>query len=72
MLTGDQQRTALAIGDALGIASASVHSRVTPEAKLDIVQALQHGGRRTGRRDQGVPFGNLAVPHAGFGDGRHI
>ena len=36
------------------------------------VQALQHGRRRAGRGDQGVPFGDLAVLHAGFGHGRHV
>ena len=39
MLTGDQGRTAIAVGAALGIPEDAVHSSVTPEAKLDIVEA---------------------------------
>jgi Ca2+-transporting ATPase len=57
MLTGDQQRTARAIGEALGIPGDHVYSRVTPEAKLDIVQQLQHRGSIVAMTGDGVNDG---------------
>ncbi|WP_437592549.1 HAD-IC family P-type ATPase [Sorangium sp. So ce1000] len=57
MLTGDQERTARAIGAELGIAQDDVHSRVTPEAKLDIVRALQQRGAIVAMTGDGVNDG---------------
>ncbi|MGK3995431.1 cation-translocating P-type ATPase [Sorangium sp. So ce1024] len=57
MLTGDQERTARAIGAELGIPEDAVHSRVTPEAKLDIVRALQRRGEIVAMTGDGVNDG---------------
>ncbi|XXT22875.1 cation-transporting P-type ATPase [Sorangium sp. So ce429] len=57
MLTGDQERTARAIGVELGIPEDAVHSRVTPEAKLDIVRALQRRGEIVAMTGDGVNDG---------------
>jgi Ca2+-transporting ATPase len=57
MLTGDQRRTAVAIGRALGIPEDSVYSRVTPEAKLDIVRDLQRRGSVVAMTGDGVNDG---------------
>jgi Ca2+-transporting ATPase len=57
MLTGDQRRTALAIGNALGIAETSIFSRVTPEAKLEIVQQIQGRGAVVAMTGDGVNDG---------------
>src|SRR5262249_52846767 len=44
MLTGDQRLTAHAVGHSLRIAEGDIYSRITPEAKLDIVRDLQQRG----------------------------
>jgi len=57
MLTGDQQRTAEAIGGELGIRRQDVYSRVTPEAKLDVVRELQASGAIVAMTGDGVNDG---------------
>jgi Ca2+-transporting ATPase len=57
MLTGDQQRTAMAIGEALGFEQDAVFSRVTPEAKLDIVEKLRQKGAIVAMTGDGVNDG---------------
>ncbi len=57
MLTGDQERTARAIGAELGIRDEDVKSRVTPEAKLDVVRELQSAGSIVAMTGDGVNDG---------------
>ncbi len=57
MLTGDQQATALAVARDLGIPGHRVHSRVTPTAKLDVVEALKKQGHIVGMTGDGVNDG---------------
>lgn len=57
MLTGDQERTARAIGAELGISESDVRSRVTPEAKLDFVRELQSKGAIVAMTGDGVNDG---------------
>lgn len=57
MLTGDQQKTAFAIGRLLGISENHIHSRVTPVEKLEIVQKLQTSGHLVAMTGDGVNDG---------------
>jgi Ca2+-transporting ATPase len=57
MLTGDQERTARAVAKSLGIDSGAVRSRVTPEAKVDVVRELQECGRVVAMTGDGVNDG---------------
>ena len=54
MITGDQQATASWIGRELGLAEIDVHSRVAPEGKLKIVEALQAEGHVVAMIGDGV------------------
>jgi Ca2+-transporting ATPase len=54
MITGDHAATAAAVGDAVGIDRADVHSRVRPEAKSDIVAALRDDGEIVAMTGDGV------------------
>jgi P-type Ca2+ transporter type 2C len=54
MLTGDQERTAQAIASSLGIDPDAVYSRVTPEAKVDVVRELMDRGHVVAMTGDGV------------------
>jgi Cu+-exporting ATPase len=45
LVTGDNERTARAIGEMVGIAAENIHAQVRPEAKAEMVQSLQGEGR---------------------------
>lgn len=52
MLTGDHERTALAVARATGITD--VHAGLTPQQKLDMVRQRQAAGRRVGFAGDGL------------------
>ena len=54
MLTGDQRATAEAVGRALGLEPEAIHSRVSPEEKLRLVERLQAAGEIVAMTGDGV------------------
>ena len=54
LLTGDNQRTALAIGRRLGIPAGSIHAEVRPEQKADLIKKLQAAGQRVAFVGDGI------------------
>jgi Ca2+-transporting ATPase len=54
MLTGDHHLTALAVGRSLGLPAEAVHSRVTPEEKLRLVERRQAEGEIVAVTGDGV------------------
>lgn len=54
MITGDHPRTAAAIACKVGIAQEDVHARITPERKLQIVEALKREGAIVAMTGDGV------------------
>jgi len=45
MITGDNERTARAVAQRVGIDSGNVHAEVLPGDKADVVESIQSGGR---------------------------
>ena len=54
MITGDNPITAKTIATEAGIAEAQVHANVFPEGKADIIQTVQHEGRRVAYVGDGI------------------
>jgi len=66
MLTGDNQRTARAVAERVGIDPENVRAEVLPEDKSDAVEAIQDGGRRAMMVGDGVNDAPaLAVAYVG-------
>ena len=54
MLTGDQRATAEAVGKQLGLPAEAIHSRVSPEGKLALIEDLQRRGEVVAMTGDGV------------------
>ncbi|WP_114576249.1 heavy metal translocating P-type ATPase [Saliphagus sp. LR7] len=66
MITGDNERTAHAVADRVGIDPANVRAEVLPEDKSDAVEAIQAEGRQAMMVGDGVNDAPaLAVAHVG-------
>jgi len=75
MITGDNERTARAVAEQVGIDPENVHAEVLPEDKSDAVEAIQDEGRKAMMVGDGVNDAPaLAVAYVGTaigsGDGR--
>ena len=72
MLTGDQRSTAEAVGRQLGLDAESIRSRVSPQDKLALVEALQAEGEIVAMTGDGVNDAPaLARADIGVAMGRH-
>ncbi|MFB6127107.1 MAG: heavy metal translocating P-type ATPase [Halolamina sp.] len=66
MLTGDNERTARAVAERVGIDPENVRAEVLPEDKSDAVESIQDGGRQAMMVGDGVNDAPaLAVAHVG-------
>ncbi|WP_144900869.1 heavy metal translocating P-type ATPase [Halobellus captivus] len=66
MITGDNERTARAVADQVGIAPENVRAEVLPEDKSDAVEAIQNEGRKAMMVGDGVNDAPaLAVAYVG-------
>ncbi len=72
MLTGDQHRTAEAVGRELGLDPEAIRSRVSPEEKVRLVEALQAQGHIVAMTGDGVNDAPALVrADIGVAMGRH-
>ncbi|CCQ33489.1 Molybdenum-binding protein [Halorhabdus tiamatea SARL4B] len=66
MITGDNERTARAVAEAVGIDPENVRAEVLPDEKSDAVEAIQRDGRKAMMVGDGVNDAPaLAVAHVG-------